>query len=205
MITMTKVKICGLSRLEDIDAVNYAMPDFIGFVFAPSQRKVDTKQAAKLKEKLDLRIEAVGVFVNEEIENIAAIYKAGTINLVQLHGDEDDEYIKRLRAACGCQIIKSISINNIFPALPTESDYLLFDAFSDQRGGAGKTFNWNLLKDYSGLPYFLAGGLSLENVNDALHILAPFCLDVSSGIETGGVKDAGKIEEFVSLIREHQS
>ena len=201
MNTASKVKICGLSRLEDIGAVNLVLPDFIGFVFAPSRRRVDIKKAAALKEKLDSRIGAVGVFVNEDIKNIAAIFEAGIIDMVQLHGDEDDGYIKRLKDACGCRIIKAAGVGETLPALPVEADYLLFDTLSPHRGGAGKTFGWGVLKEYRGLPYFLAGGLSAENVEGAARRLTPFCFDVSSGVETDGVKDAGKIEEFVNRVR----
>ena len=198
---MTKVKICGISRMEDIEAVNRILPDFIGFVFAPSRRRVDIKRASTLKKKLDSRIKAVGVFVNENVKTVSEIYQNGIIDLVQLHGDEDDEYIKQLKDNCGCPVIKAVSVGDILPPLPVRPDYLLFDTLSEQRGGAGQTFDWNILKEYRGLPYFLAGGLSIENADKAKHLLAPYCVDISSGVETAGAKDADKIEEFVNLIR----
>ena len=200
---MSKVKICGLSRIEDIDAVNRALPDFIGFVFAQSRRQVDERTAAMLKEKLDHRIEAVGVFVNQEIETIANLYQSGIIDLVQLHGDEDDQYIRRLKESCGCRVIKAIGVGSALPPLANEPDYLMFDTLSDRRGGIGKTFDWGLLKDYSGMPYFLAGGLTSSNAARAISLLAPFCADTSSGVETNGLKDEQKIVEFVRTIREN--
>ena len=198
---MIKVKICGLSREEDIDVVNRVLPDFIGFVFAPSRRRVDIETAAMLKKKLDKRIGVVGVFVNEDMGNIIQIYKNGNIDLAQLHGDEDSEYINRLRESCGCRIIKAVGVSDTLPPLPKEPDYLLFDALSSQRGGAGKVFDWNILKEYHGLPYFLAGGLGVDNISGAINALSPFCIDVSSGVETDGLKDGKKIENFVRLVR----
>ena len=195
------IKICGLSRVDDIDVVNRMLPEFIGFVFASSRRKVDIKTAAMLKKKLNPRIKAVGVFVNDAISTIAEIYKNGIIDLVQLHGDENDEYIRCIKNICGCQVIKAIGIRNVLPPIPISPDYLLFDTKSEQRGGAGRTFDWNVLNEYRGMPFFLSGGLSPENVVDSIHMLAPYCVDVSSGVETDGVKDAGKIEKFINTVR----
>jgi phosphoribosylanthranilate isomerase len=198
---MSKVKICGLRREEDIEAVNRTLPDFIGFVFAPSRRMVDIKTASALREKLDPRIKAVGVFVDEDIGAVSKIYKNGIIDLVQLHGGEDERYIVRLKEACGCQVIKSAGIGDMMPSLPAGPDYLLFDTLSSQHGGTGRTFDWNILKGYCGLPYFLAGGLSIENAAAAIDFLSPFCVDVSTGVEKDGAKDAKKIEIFISLVR----
>ena len=198
---MTRVKICGLSRMADIEAVNRILPDFIGFVFAPSRRRVEIKRASMLKGELDPRIKAVGVFVNENIKTVSEIYQNGIIDLVQLHGDEDDEYIRKLKDNCGCPVIKAVSVGDILPPLPLGPDYLLFDTLSEQRGGIGRAFDWDILKEYHGLPYFLAGGLSIENADRAKHLLAPYCVDISSGVETDGLKDADKIEKFVNLIR----
>ncbi|MCL1963934.1 MAG: phosphoribosylanthranilate isomerase [Firmicutes bacterium] len=201
---MSKVKICGLRRPEDVDAVNRSMPDFAGFVFAArSRRRVDEATAAMLKERLDGRIKAVGVFVNQELEMIAGLCQKGVIDWVQLHGDEDAGYIGRLRERCGGRIVKAIGIGGTLPPLPEGADYLLFDTASSQRGGIGKAFDWRVLKAYAGPPYFLAGGLSPANVGDALRSLAPFCVDVSSGVETDGFKDAEKIDAFVRLVRGH--
>jgi len=198
---MSKVKICGLSRMEDIAAVNRALPDFIGFVFAQSRRRVDMNTAAVLKKNLDPSIKAVGVFVDERMSAISDMYQKGIIDLVQLHGDEDDEYISQLKNTCGCSVIKAVGVGAALPPLPVEPNYLLFDTLSAQRGGIGKAFVWNLLKQYDELPYFLAGGLSIDNVVDAVGLLSPFCVDVSSGVETDGWKDAVKIEKFVNTVR----
>lgn len=202
---MSKVKICGLTRPEDVVAVNRALPDYAGFVFAPSRRRVDADTAARLREKLDPRVEAVGVFVNEEIGVVAEIYRKGVISLAQLHGDEDGTYIRRLKEACGCRVIKGAGVGGALPTLPDGADYALFDAISEQRGGAGRTFSWDLLRGYRGLPFFLSGGLSTENAAAAIHKLAPYCLDISSGVETQGAKDPGKIEAFVNLVRGNQT
>ena len=196
-----KIKICGLRRPADIEAANNAMPDYIGFVFAKSKRQISKETAAKLKEGLHKRILAVGVFVNQPIDFIANLSQSGIIEIVQLHGDEDDAYIHSLRCACGCGIIQSVGIENTLPVLPTAADYLLFDKASAQRGGTGETFAWDALLPYQGKPYFLAGGLSPGNVSGALERLSPFGVDVSSGVETGGFKDAEKINQFVQIVR----
>ena len=200
---MSKVKICGLSRMDDIAAVNRVLPDYVGFVFAPSRRRVDMMAAAKLKERLDPAISTVGVYVNEDIGAIVDMLEKGIIDVVQLHGDEDAQYMTGLKNTCGCTVIKAISIGDSLPAdLPSLPDYLLFDALSHQRGGIGKSFDWNVLLAYSNLPYFLAGGLDIHNITHALTLLSPYCVDVSSGVETGGLKDDKKIEEFVNTVRE---
>jgi len=198
---MSKVKICGLGRMADIKAVNDFLPDYIGFVFAQSKRKVDVKEAEEFKKNLNPQIQAVGVFVNEDIDKLSEIYKNGIIDIIQLHGDESDDYIKNLKDKCGCTIIKAVGIGDRIPALPTEADYLLFDTLSEQRGGIGKAFDGKILKDYCGIPYFLAGGLNAENVEDSIDMLNPFCVDISSGVESNGKKDAEKIKEFIYLVR----
>ena len=210
--TMTRIKICGICRAEDVDAVNIAMPDFVGFVFAPSRRRIDVKTAVMLKERLDGRIEAVGVFVNQEISFISQLHKNGIIDIAQLHGNEDDEYMSELKDSCDCKIIKTHALPPLpsqplspttSPLSPPPPDYLLFDTASEHGGGSGKTFDWDLLKDYSGLPYFLAGGLTALNVGLAIQTLAPYAVDISSGVETDGVKDAVKIIEFVKIVRKN--
>jgi Phosphoribosylanthranilate isomerase len=198
---MSRIKICGLRQIEDIEAVNRVLPDYIGFIFAPSRRRIDMATAAVLKENLDCKIKSIGVFVNEDISIISEIVQKNIIDLIQLHGDEDDLYIERLKEVCGCPVIKSVGIGNTLPSLPNKADYLLFDTISEQRGGVGKAFDWSILKEYNDIPYFLAGGLSIENVSDAINLLSPFCVDVSSGVETYGMKDIWKIEEFVHLVR----
>ncbi|MCL2051886.1 MAG: phosphoribosylanthranilate isomerase [Lachnospiraceae bacterium] len=200
---MAKVKICGLSRLEDIAAVNLILPDYVGFIFAKSRREIDEKAAAALKEQLDPHIKTVGVFVNAGIEVIASLYHQGIIDIAQLHGDEDSGYLKLLKECLpALPLIKAVGIGNELPVLPKNADYLLFDTLSHDRGGTGKSFDWDLLRNYSGLPYFLAGGLNIGNASKAVKTLNPFCVDVSSGVETDGLKDADKIREFVRRVRE---
>ena len=204
---MTRVKICGLTRMEDIEAVNRTLPDFVGFVFAPSRRRLDIKTAAKLRERLDPRIKAVGVFTDEAEGVVSGLYRDGIIDLAQLHGDEDGGYIERLKRSCSCPVIKAVGISDALPDLPICNegffgpDFLIFDTLSTQRGGVGKAFDWNILRGYNGIPFFLAGGLTLENVIDGVALLAPYCVDVSSGVETDGLKDAKKIERFVHLVK----
>jgi len=198
---MSLVKICGLRRKEDIDAVNEAQPDYIGFVFAPSRRQINRQTAAFLKGRLDPRIKAVGVFVNENMQAVSEMAQNGIIDLIQLHGDEDEAYIRQVKETCGCPVIKSVGVGTALPALPLGADFLLFDAVSAQRGGVGKAFDWRVLQGYQDVPYFVAGGLSDENVADAIQRLAPFGVDVSSGVETNGYKDAEKIYKLVQLVR----
>lgn len=200
---MTKVKICGLRRLEDVEAVNHALPDYAGFVFAKGRRQVSPAQAQQLQYALDSRIQAVGVFVNAPVEMIAQLFSQGVIDIAQLHGEEDARYMQSLRALCAVPIIKSVAIADHLPPLPTHCDHVLFDTASAARGGTGQAFDWNILSHTIDSPYFLAGGLSLDNVEAALSQLSPYCVDVSSGVETDGAKDAQKIDAFVRTVRRH--
>ena len=199
---MTKIKICGLTRPCDIAAVNASKPDYIGFVFAESRRRVTAEQAAELKRQLSPGIMAVGVFVDEKPEKIAALVQSGVIGMIQLHGAEDDEYIERLKrltardsnvgyAAHGVPIIKA-------NAHSQAADYLLFDSPTP---GSGKVFDWDTLGKTT-KPFFLAGGLNAENVAEAIQKTAPFAVDTSSGVETNGLKDERKIETFIRRIRD---
>jgi len=197
----TKVKVCGLSRPEDIAVANETMPDYIGFVFAPSPRRIDAGTAANLKRLLDPKILTVGVFVNAPAGVIASLRAGGIIDLAQLHGDEDDEFIRHLRQSCDCPVIKAIPVADKLPEPPEEPDYLLFDTLSRKRGGSGKAFDWALLDGYAGIPYFLSGGLTAETVADAIRTLSPYAVDVSTGVETNGVKDPEKIRDFVRNAR----
>ncbi|MBP5298956.1 MAG: phosphoribosylanthranilate isomerase [Lachnospiraceae bacterium] len=197
---MTGIKLCGLKRECDIEAVNKLNPDFIGFVFAEkSKRYVTPEEAARLKAKLNKDIKAVGVFVNESPETVADLLNKGTIDIAQLHGSEDEEYILRLRSLTGKPLIKAIKVQSeadIVAADKSGADYVLLDSGA----GTGMTFNWELIKGIK-RPYFLAGGLSPENVADAVRTLNPFAVDVSSGIETDGLKDESKMTDFVSIVR----
>jgi phosphoribosylanthranilate isomerase len=203
---MTKVKICGLRREEDIQIVNKYLPDYIGFVFADSKRKITREEAHRLKSKLDERILSVGVFVNAPIEEIAALVKAEIINGIQLHGDEDENYMNTLRSRIkeAVPIIKALratkeeDINN---GRKLPADYFLLDTYSAEHyGGIGKTFDWNIVPEDFGR-FYLAGGLNSCNVTKAIEMLHPYCVDISSGVETKGYKDEKKVMEFIAAVR----
>lgn len=202
--TLSKIKICGLTRQRDIDAVNAILPDYIGFVFAKSRRQINRDTAKVLKDNLNPSIEAVGVFVNEEIEQIVTLCNSNIIDIIQLHGDEDADYIRRLRLLIPNKIIKAIrvkALDDIKRANEFPCDYLLLDAYQEaQYGGSGKTFDWSVIFNMS-KPYFLAGGIHLGNILNAQELCNPYCIDVSSGVETNGYKDANKMIDIVSKIR----
>lgn len=202
---MYKVKICGLRRAEDIEAANRLRPDYIGFVFADSKRKVTREQAARLKEKLDPDIRAVGVFVNEAPERAAKIAGEDIIQMIQLHGDEDQEYIRRLRSLTEKPIIKAVRVQSreqIERAGELSCDCLLLDTYTaGQYGGSGIPFDYSLIPEMK-MPFFLAGGLNADNVAKALKESHAFAADVSSAVETDGWKDAGKMEAFIRAVRE---
>lgn len=202
MENMTKIKLCGLSRICDIEAANELMPEFIGFVLSPkSRRYVSEEQAAQLRAILHADIKAVGVFVNEDVSTVARLLSVGIIDIAQLHGGEDEEYIQKLRALTDKPIIKAFRIdtaNDVRSAESSSADLILLDSGS---GGTGTAFDWGLINSI-GRPYFLAGGLSAENVNEAIKTLHPYAVDVSSGLETGGVKDIIKMKKFVTTVRE---
>jgi len=193
---MTKIKICGLKRIEDVDYVNQAMPDYAGFVFAGEKRKISFETARQLKNRLDKRIQAVGVFINEPLENVVKLCKDGIIDLIQLHSDEDEWYIAKLKEQTDKQIIKAVKVVNSTFHIPL-STLPLFDSGY----GSGKTFDWNLIKSYK-KPFFLAGGLNRDNLKQAIEELQPYCVDLSTGVETNGVKDLAKILEVVKIARE---
>lgn len=232
---MTKIKMCGLRNLEDIEAVNEWKPDYAGFVFAPeSRRYVTAEQAAELKDHLDPRIQAVGVFVDEAPEKVAALLNQGVIELAQLHGSEDEEYLVRLRELTHKPVIQAFRIRtkeDVIRAMQSSADEILLDSGA----GTGSTFNWEILCIESGYdraidaekdgekpfctkrnrekslyaeetrPYFLAGGLNPQNVTEAIRRLHPYAVDVSSGIETDGSKDREKIAAFVTAVRKENS
>jgi len=202
---MTKVKICGLTRLQDIDAVNEILPDYIGFVFAESKRQIDEDRAMELKKRLDPRIKAVGVFVNEDLDRIIGLCRTGIIDLVQLHGDESEEYAARLKKHIPNKIIRAVRVRNkaeVENAAKYSCDFLLFDAYHDgSYGGTGKSFDWSLIAAVN-RPFFLAGGINPDNAANAIRSVKPYCIDVSSGVETNGFKDPGKIAAVVATARQ---
>lgn len=200
---MIKVKICGLRRPEDIEAANAAKPDYVGFIFVPeTKRYVKPDLAASFRRDLAADIQTVGVFVNAPIEEIVAICQAGTIDLVQLHGEEDQAYIAHLKGQVDQHIIKSVAVGDELVVDPNQADYLLFDSLSPSRGGSGKIFDWQMVSAYQEKPFFLAGGLGIGNIEEALKTVRPYVVDASSSLETDGVKDPVKMQKFVAKIRE---
>ena len=205
---MTRVKICGLKSPQDIEIVNECMPDYIGFVFADfSKRYVTPEKSLELKQLVNPKIKSVGVFVNERIDVIMSILESGAIDIVQLHGNEDEEYVAELRERIRCskvlspepeiiQVFNMNKIQNLSDIQKTSADYILLDSGY----GTGQTFDWEKLKDID-KPFFLAGGLNLENVEQAVREIAPFAVDVSSGVETQGSKDRSKVERFINLVK----
>lgn len=202
---MSKIKICGIKRTEDIEIVNKYKPDYIGFIFSKSPRQIDFETAKELKSKLDKSIRVVGVFVNEPIDFIVKLCISNVIDVVQLHGDEDDEYIKQLRALVKCRIIKAVRVKSTEQILQEEQkkcDFLLLDTYKkDVYGGSGEKFNWDLIPNDLVKEYFLAGGLNADNIQLAIKTLQPFCVDVSSSVETDGIKDEQKVKEIIEKVR----
>jgi phosphoribosylanthranilate isomerase len=198
---MTKIKLCGLSRRSDIETANALQPDYIGFVFAPkSRRYVSPERAASLKAQLSPTIQSVGVFVNEDPKTVAALLSQGVIDLVQLHGSEDEAYISALRALTDKPIIQAFRIDcaeDVDKAQRSTADFVLLDAGT---GGTGTAFDWSLIRGLD-RPYFLAGGLTPESAAQAICTLRPYAVDVSSGIETRGFKDPQKMIDFISAVR----
>ncbi|MBQ9134347.1 MAG: phosphoribosylanthranilate isomerase [Clostridia bacterium] len=200
---MTKIKLCGLSRLYDIAAVNVLLPEYVGFVFVEkSKRYVSPERAAELKSLLHPVVQVVGVFANAAPETVAALLCRGTIDIAQLHGNEDEDYIRRLRMLSTGPIIQAFTIRSeedVRLAEQSSADFVLLDSGA----GTGAVFDWNLLKNIH-RPYFLAGGLGIDNVENAIGALHPYAVDASSGVETDGFKDRMKMAEFVSVVRKEE-
>lgn len=196
------IKICGLTRPCEIAFVNAAKPDYIGFVLAKSRRQVTPERAGGLKELLDPSILAVGVFVNEKPETAARLAEEGVIDLIQLHGQEDEAYLRQLRGLTKCPVIKAFcvrSAEDVRRACESSADYILLDSGV---GGTGQRFDWKMTGQIK-RPWFLAGGLSPDNMKEAVQTDA-FCLDISSGVETDGQKDREKIEACVRSLRAYE-
>lgn len=206
-----KVKICGLRREEDICCVNAYLPDYIGFVFYPkSKRYVTEEQAQKLKEKLDPRIRAVGVFVNADPDEVIALLQKNIIDIAQLHGQESEEQLRKIREQTGKPVIRAVKVTdetNLQEAYQTDADYILLD----NGMGSGKLFPWDVIlkqlaqealqEKICRKPFFLAGGISPENMERAAEAFRPYALDLSSSVETDGVKDPEKIRKLMETIR----
>ncbi len=197
-----EIKICGIRRDEDIEIINKYKPDYIGFIFAKSKRQVTPKRAAMLSKKLADGIKTVGVFVNADYEEIRNAVKTAGLDVVQLHGDEDDEYIRNLNA--DCEVWKAVRVKD-GADIPDIGgvDRILLDKYTEKEyGGSGKAFDWSSVGTINtDKPIILAGGLSKDNVNNGIKIFNPVCVDVSSSVETDGVKDENKIREFINSVR----
>lgn len=213
---MQKIKLCGMMKQCDIEYANRVKPDLVGFIFANTRRKISAAQAKQFRKALDAEIPAVGVFVNEDISVIVSLVQDGCIDMIQLHGEEDADYIRRLREVCDVPVIKAVKVQTVeqirqAAALPV--DYLLLDTYrKGVLGGTGEAFDWELLREAKaaagdtaegelfGKPHFLAGGLHAGNLREAAE-LGSYGLDISSGIETDGSKDFTKMVEVMELVR----
>ncbi len=201
---MTRIKMCGLRRPEDISAANEIRPEYIGFVFfRGSRRFISEETALSLRERLSSDIRTVGVFVDEKTETVSRLLREGIIDMAQLHGHEDSAYISRLREMTDRPVIQAFRIRSAADteqAQMSSAEHILLDAGA----GDGKTFDWKLLSRIS-RPFFLAGGLNPENVSAAVRGLHPWAVDVSSGIETDGWKDIAKMRAFAGAVRKGDS
>ena len=215
-----KVKMCGISKVETIPAVVEAKPDYMGLVFAPSKRQVTVDQAKTLVEELHKQytkrynngaeqsnndeIKTVGVFVNETLDNLVSIATEANLDVVQLHGDEDEAFIQSLKERTNVEVWKAVQIRSAADAeawIDSRADMLLFDAYhKDERGGTGEVFDWSCLDEFE-RPFMLAGGIDSTNVARAIRTVRPYGIDISSGIETDGVKDDEKIKAFTNIVR----
>ena len=199
---MVKIKICGLKRLEDIEIVNKYKPDYIGFVFADSKRKVSHELAGELKDNLDSDIVSVGVFVDADPEEIIGLFRNGVIDVAQLHGSEDEDYIIGLKDKTNhkLEIINAIEMSeevDLDSYENTQADFLLLDSGK----GSGMTFDWRLIRKNLKKEFFLAGGLDVSNICQAIEEFKPYAVDLSSSLETDGYKDETKIKEIMEVIR----
>ncbi|MBU5479793.1 phosphoribosylanthranilate isomerase [Blautia sp. MSJ-19] len=198
----TKIKICGLRRRDDILAVNEAKPDYCGFIveFPRSFRSVTADQVRELVKELAPEIQPVGVFVNAPMELVRALLEDGTLALAQLHGQEDESYIRELKTYTDKPIIKAFSIKtaeDIEKALQSPADYILLDQGG---GGTGKTFDWSLIPEIR-RPFFLAGGIGAANLEQAIREIHPYAVDLSSSVETEKWKDPAKIRKVADIVR----
>ena len=221
-----KIKMCGISKVETILAIVDAKPDYMGLVFAPSKRQVTVDQAKTLVEELHKQyanrynrdaeqysnqtlihqefIKTVGIFVNETLDNLATIATEVNLDAVQLHGDEDEAFIQSLKERTNVEVWKAVQIRSAADAeawIDSSADMLLFDAYhKDERGGMGEVFDWSCLDAFE-RPFMLAGGIDSTNVARAIRTVRPYGIDISSGIETEGVKDDEKIKAFTNIVR----
>jgi len=199
---MTQIKICGLRRMEDVECANRYLPNYVGFMFVPtSRRRITLKEAVEFRSQLLTYVQAVGVFQDQDLEEICKVADSGAIEVVQLHGSEDADFIRAVQKRTGLPVIKAFRVDSkesLLAAQDSPADFVLLD---NGAGGTGEAFDWSLLEAFPH-PYFLAGGLSPQNISEVIRKLAPYGVDVSSGVETDGFKDIQKIRGFIGRIRE---
>lgn len=192
---MTKVKICGLSTASAVETACKAGADYIGFVFAESRRRVSLEQAQKLAALVPPAVRKVGVFVSPSLAELQEAISVANLDLVQIHGDFDEELLTQI----GRPVIRAYQVKGALKDVSQQADYLLFDA---PLAGSGQTFDWQSFdKNQIHQPFFIAGGLNVENVREAIQHFAPYAVDVSSGVETDGQKDLEKIKEFIERVK----
>lgn len=201
MNTKTKIKICGLTRERDIDIANQHLPDYIGFVlhYPKSRRYVSVERAQELGRLLNPGIRIVGVLVDQPLETAVSLLNDCVVDIVQLHGHEDENYIRMLKERTGKQIWKAFQIHSpedVAAARTSSADMLVLDSGM----GSGESFDWSLIADFD-RPYFLAGGINPQNAVRCVKQLHPYGIDLSSGVETNGVKDKGKISSVIHAVR----
>lgn len=209
---ITKIKLCGMMRHEDIVYANEAMPDYVGFVFANTRRRITRQQAKEFKQALHKDIKAVGVFVDADVQYVVELLRNGIIDIAQLHGQENQDYIERLKDMSDKPVIKAVKVTNssdIENAARLPVEYLLLDTYKKGvLGGTGERFDWDIIEavrdrgvgSIGGKPFFLAGGLTLDNICEAQKVGA-YGLDISSGIEKDGCKDREKMLAVVDKLR----
>lgn len=192
---MTKVKICGLSTIEAVESAVFSGADYIGFVFAPSKRQISFETAKMLSEKIPSTIKKVGVFVSPSLEQITKALSVVDLDLVQIHGEMDEAVYSQINLP----IIRAYQMDKKINEVDEKIDFLLFDA---PNAGSGQLFQWDYLKtDRLTKKFFIAGGLTKDNVLDAIEQFHPYAVDVSSGVETNEQKDVAKIKEFIERVK----
>lgn len=190
---MAKIKICGLRRQEDVDCVNELKPDYVGFILSDGfRRSIDARTAKQLSTGIDKDIIKVGVFVNDDTDKIDSFVQDGVIDLVQLHGNESPEYCKKINAP----LIKYFKPSMFDSIDEYDVQYYLFDSGT----GTGRVFDWSKIPKVQ-KPFFLAGGIDGENVLKAVKEINPYCIDVSSSVETNGFKDYEKVKKIIEAVR----
>ena len=197
-----KIKICGIKNENEAKIINECMPDIAGFVFASGKRQIDINKAKILKKIINPEIETAGIFVEQNEDEILKIYNEKVIDIIQLHGDYDEQTIKNLKEKTNAKIIKVIRVKEGFYKIETLADFILFDAYSkDKYGGLNKTFDWNI-KIISNVPYFVAGGINENNIVEMVKKLTPYGVDISSGVEVDGFKTKEKVFNIIKIIKE---